>query len=265
MFIRTTAINKIKALTKFVKGIQGGTSAGKTFGVLPILIDIAAKNKLRGATFSFAGGVPIEDLINIAGYHIEATGKDFNKFARRMKADLGGKIKPNIKDIYARTREQLIESGYDNNLFLTDAEVDTQILEQEGSVWIEKLKKAIDKKDEKAQKTAIAKLQEISKEDGLWGQYKQSAANRLKNVVVINIKKDISGNPSLEQFTDSLVKNMRLKMAELLPEVSKKKATQRPDIEVIGDAFKNFEKYKDVFLSKQNLPVLIFEYPPRHL
>ena len=212
---------------------------------------LAAKNKLRGATFSFAGGVPIEDLINIAGYHIEATGKDFNKFARRMKADLGGKIKPYIKDIYARTREQLIESGYDNNLFLTDAEVDTQILEQEGSVWVEKLKKAIDKKDEKAQKTAIAKLQEISKEDGLWGQYKQSAANRLKNVVVTNIKKDISGNPSLEQFTDSLVKNMRLKMAELLPEVSKKKATQRPDIEVIGDAFKNFEKYKDVWEQTQ--------------
>lgn len=46
MFIRTTVINKIKALTKFVKGIQGGTSAGKTFGVLPVLIDIAAKNPL---------------------------------------------------------------------------------------------------------------------------------------------------------------------------------------------------------------------------
>ena len=46
MFVRTTVINKIKNLTKFVKGIQGGTSAGKTFGVLPVLIDIAAKNKL---------------------------------------------------------------------------------------------------------------------------------------------------------------------------------------------------------------------------
>ena len=46
MFVRTTVINKIKSLTKFVKGIQGGTSAGKTFGVLPILIDIAAKNPL---------------------------------------------------------------------------------------------------------------------------------------------------------------------------------------------------------------------------
>jgi phage terminase large subunit len=46
MFVRTTVINKIKGLTKFVKGIQGGTSAGKTFGVLPVLIDIAAKNPL---------------------------------------------------------------------------------------------------------------------------------------------------------------------------------------------------------------------------
>jgi phage terminase large subunit len=46
MFVRTTVINKILNLTKFVKGIQGGTSAGKTFSVLPVLIDIAAKTKL---------------------------------------------------------------------------------------------------------------------------------------------------------------------------------------------------------------------------
>lgn len=212
---------------------------------------LAAKKSLRGYTLSFAGGVPMEKFIDIAGYHIEATGKDFNKFTRRMKADLGNKIKPYLKDIYAKTRKKLIDSGYDTDLFLSDEEVDTQILEQEGKVFEEKLKKAIDKKDEKAQKVAIAKLQEISKEDGLWGQYKQSAANRLKNVVVTNIQKDISENPSLEQFTDSLVKNMRLKMAELLPEVTKKKAVQRPDIEVIGDAFKNFEKYKDVWEQTQ--------------
>lgn len=46
MFVRTTVINKILKLSKFVKGIQGGTSAGKTFGVLPVLIDIAAKDKI---------------------------------------------------------------------------------------------------------------------------------------------------------------------------------------------------------------------------
>lgn len=39
MFTRTTAINKILSLKKRIKIIQGGTSAGKTFGILPVLID----------------------------------------------------------------------------------------------------------------------------------------------------------------------------------------------------------------------------------
>jgi len=39
MFQTTTAIKKLHALTKRKKVIQGGTSAGKTFGILPILID----------------------------------------------------------------------------------------------------------------------------------------------------------------------------------------------------------------------------------
>tara|TARA_R100001509_G_C4882329_1_gene220573 strand:- start:3260 stop:4420 length:1161 start_codon:yes stop_codon:yes gene_type:complete len=42
MLQRTTAINKILALKKRIKIIQGGTSAGKTFGILPILIHKAA-------------------------------------------------------------------------------------------------------------------------------------------------------------------------------------------------------------------------------
>ena len=46
MFQKTTAIKKILALDKRIKAIQGGTSAGKTFGVLPILINRAIKNPL---------------------------------------------------------------------------------------------------------------------------------------------------------------------------------------------------------------------------
>jgi len=46
MFIRTTAINKLLKLKKFVKGVQGGSSAGKTFGIIPIEIDYAIKNPL---------------------------------------------------------------------------------------------------------------------------------------------------------------------------------------------------------------------------
>jgi len=43
MLIRTTAINKILKLDKRVKIIQGGTSAGKTYGIIPVLIDKAIK------------------------------------------------------------------------------------------------------------------------------------------------------------------------------------------------------------------------------
>jgi phage terminase large subunit len=44
MFQRTTAINKLLKLKSRKKVIQGGTSAGKTFGIIPILIDYATKN-----------------------------------------------------------------------------------------------------------------------------------------------------------------------------------------------------------------------------
>ncbi len=45
MFRRTSAINKILSLKRRIKIIQGGTSAGKTFGILPILIDKCTKEK----------------------------------------------------------------------------------------------------------------------------------------------------------------------------------------------------------------------------
>jgi len=44
MFQRTTAINKILALKERKKVIQGGTSAGKTYAIMPILIDRAIKD-----------------------------------------------------------------------------------------------------------------------------------------------------------------------------------------------------------------------------
>lgn len=44
MFKRTTAINKLLKLNKFIKGVQGGSSAGKTYGIIPIEIDYAIKH-----------------------------------------------------------------------------------------------------------------------------------------------------------------------------------------------------------------------------
>lgn len=42
-FVYTTAIKKLRKLKKRIKKVPGGTSAGKTFGILPILIDTAIK------------------------------------------------------------------------------------------------------------------------------------------------------------------------------------------------------------------------------
>ena len=50
MFQRTTAINKIRNLEKRIKVIQGGTSAGKTYAIIPILIDRACKENFLKIT-----------------------------------------------------------------------------------------------------------------------------------------------------------------------------------------------------------------------
>ena len=47
MFQRTTAINKLLELNKRKRVIQGGTWAGKTFGIIAVIIDYLAKNPNR--------------------------------------------------------------------------------------------------------------------------------------------------------------------------------------------------------------------------
>ena len=50
MFQRTTAINKLLQMTARKKVVQGGTSAGKTYGIIPIIIDYATKNPRKRIT-----------------------------------------------------------------------------------------------------------------------------------------------------------------------------------------------------------------------
>ena len=42
-FTYTTAVRKLRKLTKRIRGVPGGTSAGKTYGILPLLIDQATR------------------------------------------------------------------------------------------------------------------------------------------------------------------------------------------------------------------------------
>lgn len=84
MFKRTTSINKILALKKRIKIIQGGTSAGKTFGILPILIDKAART--QGLEVSVvAESIPhlrrgaLKDFIKIMKWTNRYIDSQFNK------------------------------------------------------------------------------------------------------------------------------------------------------------------------------------------
>lgn len=49
-FQRTTAINKLLAMKARRKVVQGGTSAGKTYGIIPCVIDYATKNPRQKIT-----------------------------------------------------------------------------------------------------------------------------------------------------------------------------------------------------------------------
>jgi phage terminase large subunit len=115
MLKRTTAINKILALKKRIKIIQGGTSAGKTFGILPILIHKAASQS--GLEISIvAESVPhlrrgcLRDFIKIMKwinrYHDERYNKSHLKytfangsFIEFFSADDSSKLRGARRDI----------------------------------------------------------------------------------------------------------------------------------------------------------------------
>ena len=83
-FQTTTAIRKIYNLKKRIKIIQGGTSAGKTFGILPILIDKAIRT--QGMEISVvAESIPhlrrgaLKDFLKILKWTNRFNDEQFNK------------------------------------------------------------------------------------------------------------------------------------------------------------------------------------------
>ena len=97
MLLRTTAINKIIALKKRVKIIQGGTSAGKTFGILPVLISKAANKPLLEISV-VAESIPhlrrgaLKDLLTIMKTTNRYFDERFNKSLLRYEFGNGSYI-----------------------------------------------------------------------------------------------------------------------------------------------------------------------------
>jgi phage terminase large subunit len=97
MLTLTTAINKILRLKKRIKIIQGGTSAGKTFGILPVLIDKAARQ--NGLEISIvAESIPhlrrgaLKDFLKIMKWTNRYYDERFNKTLLRYEFANGSVI-----------------------------------------------------------------------------------------------------------------------------------------------------------------------------
>lgn len=88
MFIATTALNKILALKKRIRAVQGGTSASKTIGILQDLIDLAQRDEMPTLTSTVSESMPhlkkgcIRDFKKIMkehGYWKEASWAETDK------------------------------------------------------------------------------------------------------------------------------------------------------------------------------------------
>jgi phage terminase large subunit len=97
MFEVTTAIKKILHLKKRIKIIQGGTSAGKTFGIIPVLISKAAKTPNLEISI-VAESIPhlrrgaLKDFINIMKWTSRFFEGRFNKSLLRYDFGNGSYI-----------------------------------------------------------------------------------------------------------------------------------------------------------------------------
>ena len=97
MFKVTTAIRKILALKKRIKIIQGGTSAGKTFGILPILIDKAARHSgleisVVAETIPHLRRGALRDFLKIMKWTNRYVDANFNKSLLRYEFANGSVI-----------------------------------------------------------------------------------------------------------------------------------------------------------------------------
>ena len=193
-------------------------------------------------------GIP-HQLVTIAIYHIEAGSRTFAEVAEKVIKRGGKKLLPYLKGAYKEAAKQLeVEptSDFDIDEFIAKANTDKVVA---------KFKAAQEKKDAKGQAKAIADLQQVAKENGVWGLYKDEAASRLKRMAEQTIKDDVAENAAVDDFTKGLVRNMTAKMKEDAAEAGreeKEPKQRRSDIQIIGDAYKNFEKYEEVWAKTQN-------------
>jgi phage terminase large subunit len=119
-FIYTSAIDKIRRMTKRIKVIPGGSSAGKTFAILPILIDKAITN--NGISISIVSEtIPHlkrganRDFLNIMKWTDRFVSSRYNKTEMRYTFSNGSYI-----EFFSVENESRLRGARRNMLYINE-------------------------------------------------------------------------------------------------------------------------------------------------
>jgi phage terminase large subunit len=143
MFKRTTSINKLLKLEKRKKVIQGGTSAGKTFGILPILIDRAAKTprleiSVVSETIPHLRRGAIKDFLKVMDWTGRFVDSNWNRTLLTYKFANGSYI-----EFFSAEQESKLRGARRNILYINEAnnisfEAYHQLaIRTSGEIWID--------------------------------------------------------------------------------------------------------------------------------
>lgn len=144
MFTYTTAIKKLRSLTKRIKVIQGGTWAGKTYGIIAVLIDFLIKNKGRDITV-VAETIPalkngalkdFKEIMMVTNRWIESS---YNATERKYRFSNGSVIRFDSYDSVGKAQA----AGKRTDIFINEAPyisfeiANALMMRTSGNIWID--------------------------------------------------------------------------------------------------------------------------------
>lgn len=237
--------------------------------------------KIRG---SFHSGVNPE-MVLIAAYHLEASGRQFGEFSKKMVRAVGTKVKPYLKSLYEKAKVELEKGGYDD--FEAPEKVDAEfsailkrpvkeglkdldvtlkqiivdhysVVDYTGRKLAEKLVEDAGLEGKEAQDLADAVQKEFSriateaKKSALKGMFKRKITERS----VVSLEEDIIKMTNLGAFTDEeLLAKYGEKMGwpKLTEENVKEIERLANEIQNSPDGFQKDEKIQDLLAYQANI------------
>ena len=207
--------------------------------------------QLRGR---FSAGVdPLN--VELAAFYLEAGARGFAAVAEEVSRELGRKAVPFFKDAYKEAFKYLKDRGLDIGEPESDAVIDQEVARHLTLDLVERLKKAIGKNDRTTAASIVEQLSAQAKDMDAWGAYSEYATKRIQTMADKEIAEARATNDAMREFTDGLVQNITAQMREEADAKGAEqpdKPTKKTDIEIIGDAFRNFDKYQQVWKDTQN-------------